>query len=383
MTPVDHAAAGDLGAASGESGPEQGGASAAPPTAEQLIEQLLDVLQLGRSRRHIADLLRTTVALAGDAPDPLDLKIATAALREMRDAFEMFDPYTREPKVAIFGSARTHADDPLYSAAREVAGLLAADGWMVITGAGPGIMQAAMEGAGRERSIGVSIRLPFEQAANPVIAGDSKYVSMKYFFTRKLMLIKEAKGFVCLPGGFGTLDETFELLTLTQTGKGVPVPIVFLDTPGDPYWEAIADLISDQLVRRGLVRASDTGLYLVTDDCHAAVQEISGFYRNYDSLRYVGDQLVIRIRKEPDDEQLAELNDRFGSLCVTGSIQRSGPLPIEVRERDLVELPRLLFHFAKHRFGELRQLIDAINAFGAAPERQSPIENTASVSRRL
>ena len=332
------------------------------PTVDRLIEQLLDALHLGRNRRHVADLLRTTVALAGDSPDLLNLKIAAAALREMRDAFEMFQPYAGERKVAIFGSARTHTDDPMYGAARQVASLLADDGWMVITGAGPGIMQAAMEGAGRERSIGVSIRLPFEQSANPVIAGDSKYVSMKYFFTRKLMLIKEAKGFVCLPGGFGTLDETFELLTLTQTGKGVPVPIVFLDTPGDPYWEAIADVIREQLVTRGLVRPSDTDLYLVTDDCTAAVREISGFYRNYDSLRYVGDQLVIRIRTAPSDEQLASLNEEFGSLCVTGSIQRSGPLPIEARERDVVELPRLVFHFAKHRFGELRLLIDAINA---------------------
>lgn len=356
MTSLDDATAG--------TGPEDATAPS-PPTPEQLIEQLLDVLHLGRSRRHVADLLRTTVALAGDSPDLLNLKIAAAALREMRDAFEMFEPYTGDRKVTIFGSARTHFDDPLYAAARKVAARLAADGWMVITGAGPGIMQAAMEGAGREHSIGVSIRLPFEQSANPVIAGDSKYVSMKYFFTRKLMLIKESKGFVCLPGGFGTLDETFELLTLTQTGKGVPVPIVFLDTPGDPYWEAINDVIRDQLVSRGLVRPSDTDLYLVTDDCEAAVREISGFYRNYDSLRYVGDQLVIRLRTAPDDEQLALLNEQFGSLCVTGSIERSGPLPIEVRERDLVELPRLVFHFAKHGFGELRQLIDAVNGFAA------------------
>ena len=172
-----------------------------------------------------------------------------------------------------------------------------------------------MEGAGRDNSIGVSIRLPFEQGANPVIAGDVKYVSMKYFFTRKLMLIKESKGFVCLPGGFGTLDETFELLTLTQTGKGMPVPIVLLDTPGDPYWETVHDFVGRQLVERGLVAAADTELYLVTDDCQAAVDEVLGFYRNYDSIRYVGHLTVMRLKQTPTDEQLAALNERFGQLC--------------------------------------------------------------------
>ncbi|MGD9702602.1 MAG: TIGR00730 family Rossman fold protein [Acidimicrobiia bacterium] len=336
------------------------------PGVDELVTQLLDAIAPGRTRRHVADLIQSTITLAKADTDPLNLKIAAAALREMRDAFAMFRPHAAERKVAIFGSARTRHDDPLYAAARAVAAELSADGWMVITGAGPGIMQAGMEGAGRERSIGVSIRLPFEQAANPVIAGDTKYVSMKYFFTRKLMLIKEAKGFVCLPGGFGTLDETFELLTLTQTGKGVPVPIVFLDTPGDPYWEAIAALISDQLVSRGLVNPSDTGLFFVTDDHHAAVREITRFYRNYDSLRYVGDQLVIRLRVPPTDAQLDQLNDQFGFLCVRGRIERTAPLPIEVRDGDEVELARIMFAFAKHGFGDLRRLIDTVNGFVAA-----------------
>ena len=199
------------------------------------------------------------MALATDDVDRLDLKIATAALAEMRDAFRVFAPYRDAPKVTIFGSARTQPDDPEYDQARQVAAELAGHGWMVVTGAGPGIMAAGMEGAGRERSIGVSIRLPFEQAANSIIAGDHKYVSMKYFFTRKLMLIKESKAFISLPGGFGTLDETFELLTLTQTGKGLPVPIVFLDMPGDTYWVAVKAFIEEQLVSRGLVSPHDIG----------------------------------------------------------------------------------------------------------------------------
>ena len=184
------------------------------------------------TERLAREMLESALGLIGDRPETLDLKIAAAALAEMREAFSVFAPYRDVPKVTVFGSARTATNDPLYAQATEIARLLAERGWMVVTGAGPGIMQAAMEGAGREQSIGVSIRLPFEQGANPVIAGDEKYVSMKYFFTRKLMLVKESRAFVCLPGGFGTLDETFELLTLTQTGKGLPVPIIFLDTRG-------------------------------------------------------------------------------------------------------------------------------------------------------
>ncbi len=333
------------------------------PYDQGAIGELLDTMPSARDRKLVEDLLATTLGFVVDGTDTLNLKIAASALREMREAFEMFQPYTGADKVAIFGSARTKPDDPLYAQARDVAARLAAHGWMVITGAGPGIMQAGMEGAGVEKSIGVSIRLPFEQGANPVIAGDSKYVSMKYFFTRKLMLIKEAKGFVCLPGGFGTLDETFELLTLTQTGKGVPVPIVLLDTPGDPYWEAVADFIRDHLVSRGLVRPEDVDLFLVTDSAEEAVAEINRFYANYQSMRFVGDRLVLRLRHEPTDAHVAELNARFGHLCVRGTIERTGPLSIELRDRDAIDAPRVAFHFAKHGYGDLRNMIDLLNSF--------------------
>ncbi len=337
----------------------------APHQADALFAELIAAVPPGPDRRHSQQLLRAAVDLVAQRPATLDLKIAAAALQEMGDAFEMFSHSTEFPKVTIFGSARTKDDDPLYAAARDVARHLAEQGWMVITGAGPGIMQAGMEGAGREHSIGVSIRLPFEQGANPIIAGDDKYVSMKYFFTRKLMLIKESSAFVCLPGGFGTLDEMFELLTLTQTGKGVPVPIVFLDTPGDVYWESVADLINEQLVARGLVAAHDTDLYLITDSGETAVHEIDRFYANYDSLRYVGDLLVLRMKQAPTDEQLAQLNAAFGHLCTKGSISRTLPLPIEVKEADNIHLQRVSFVFAKHGFGDLRQMIDMLNTFVA------------------
>ena len=327
------------------------------------IDELLDSMDLGRNRRLAEQLIESSFALLDDRPSLLDLKIASAALEEMREAFKMFAPFHDVPKVTIFGSARVQMADPLYMQARDVAARLAEAGWMVVTGAGPGIMQAGMEGAGRDKSIGVSIRLPFEQGANPVIAGDVKYVSMKYFFTRKLMLIKESKGFVCLPGGFGTLDETFELLTLTQTGKGLPVPIVFLDSPGDPYWETVHDFVGRQLVERGLVAAADTELYLVTDDCQAAVDEVLGFYKNYDSLRYVGHLAVMRTQQAPTDAQLAALNDRFGGLCATGGIARATPFEPERRENDKLDLARITFTLAHHSSGVLRELIDTVNSF--------------------
>ena len=303
-----------------------------------------------------------------DRPDPLDLKIAAAAMTEMREAFAVFAPYRDIPKVTVFGSARTQTHDPLYDQATRIAATLAERGWMVVTGAGPGIMQAAMEGAGRARSIGVAIRLPFEQGANPVIAGDEKYVSMKYFFTRKLMLVKESRAFVCLPGGFGTLDETFELLTLTQTGKGLPVPIVLLDPPEDPFWERIDEMIREQLVARVVWSPRATrGLYLVTASCDEAAAEIDRFYANYHSIRYVGDFAIVRLQRWPTDAQLADLNERFAHLVARGRIERSAPLDIERRHDDHVELPRIRFAFRKHRSGDLRSLIDVLNGYVGEP----------------
>jgi uncharacterized protein (TIGR00730 family) len=336
-----------------------GGPAAADVAA--LATRVLDELAAGGDRRLAQQLLESALGLVADRPDALDLKIAAAAMSEMREAFAVFAPFRDVPKVTVFGSARTRTDDPLYTQANLIAAQLAARGWMVVTGAGPGIMQAAMEGAGREHSIGVAIRLPFEQGANPVIAGDDKYVAMRYFFTRKLMLVKESRAFVCLPGGFGTLDETFELLTLTQTGKGLPVPIILLDAPGVPFWSVIDQMIQDLLVASGFVAPADRSLYLVTDSCEAASTEIARFYGNYHSIRYVGDNLVLRLQHVPTDAELDALNDRFGHLVARGRIERAKPFDIERRPDDHVELPRIRFVFRGHRSGDLRALIDAVN----------------------
>ena len=307
-------------------------------------------------------MVSEALGLIADQPDTLDLKIATAALAEMRDAYAMFRPYRDKLKVSIFGSARTQHDDPLYAQARDLAAALADKGWMTVTGAGPGIMQAGMEGAGVENSIGVSIRLPFESGANSIIADDDKHVSMKYFFTRKLMLIKESQAFVCLPGGVGTLDETFELLTLTQTGKGVPVPIVLLDEPGDPYWESVDELMA-QLVRRGLVSPGDRSLYTITDSHHEACRIVTEFYANYDSIRFFGDDLIIRMGQTPNDAQLAELNGEFSHLVKSGEIVRAGPHRNEERDNDKLDLKRISFKFTKRGYGDLIKLIGVLNSY--------------------
>ena len=243
---------------------------------------------------------------------------------------------------------------------------------MVVTGAGPGIMQAAMEGAGRDHSIGVAIRLPFEQAANPVIAGDEKYVSMRYFFTRKLMLVKESRAFVCLPGGFGTLDETFELLTLTQTGKGLPVPIVLLDPPDDPFWERIDELIQDQLVERGLVSPADRRLYLVTNSCDEAAAEIDRFYANYHSIRYVGDHLVAAPPAAADRRPARRAQRAVRPPRRPWTHRAHRPVRHRAaprRSRRAAADPHV---FRKHRSGDLRALIDAVNAFVAEPPPEQP-----------
>jgi uncharacterized protein (TIGR00730 family) len=334
-----------------------------PASIDPRARSVVESLGVSRNVRLAEQLVSEAIGLITDEPDTLDLKIATAALTEMREAYNVFAPYKNEQKVSIFGSARTQPDDPLYAQARDLAAALAKRGWMTVTGAGPGIMQAGMEGAGRERSIGVSIRLPFESGANSIIAGDEKHVSMKYFFTRKLMLIKESQAFVCLPGGFGTLDETFELLTLIQTGKSLPVPVVLLDEPGDPYWERVDELVREQLIERGLVSPGDTGLYRITDSCDEACSIIEGFYANYRSLRFVGDKMVLRVQQGPTDEQLAGLNLRFGHLCATGSITRVEPSRVERRDDDSLDLDRVSLVFTKRGYGDVIAMISEINSW--------------------
>jgi uncharacterized protein (TIGR00730 family) len=337
------------------------------PAVDERLVELLGAVDAERDRDQLFEILVSGVRLAADRADRLDLKIANAALKEMRAAYNVFAPYREIPKVTIFGSARTRPDDPLYAQTTELARAMADRSWMVVTGAGPGLMTAGMEGAGRENAIGVLIRLPFESGANEVIAGDDKLIEMKYFFTRKLMLMKESEAFVALPGGFGTLDETFELLTLVQTGKAVPVPIVLLDTPSGRYWESFRRFLDEAVLANGMIDAEDRCLYRITDSVDEAVAEIAGFYRNYHSLRWVGSRMIIRLRAAPTDAELEALNRDFGDLLVDGRIERTEPLSPELSGQDHLDLPRLALRFDPRRYGRLRMLIDALNALPSAP----------------
>jgi len=352
---------------------------------DDLLNQLIGESGATANRDVLRDILRSALGLAGDDADRLDLKITASALKEMRAAFAMFAPFEGIPKVTIFGSARTRSDDPLYAQARDLARRLASDGWMVVTGAGPGIMAAGAEGAGPERAIGVSIQLPFEEKVSDTLADGAQVVAMKYFFTRKLMLIKESSAFVCLPGGFGTQDETFELMTLLQTGKATPAPVVLLDMPGGSYWTSWVRYIDEELVTAGLVSPQDHELFLVTDDVDAAVDEIDRFWRSYHSIRWVGSRLVMRLRHVPGDDEVRQLNDAFGDLLLDGAIEASGPLPPEVSDKDHLDLPRLVMRYDPRRAGRLRSLIDAVNDLPSAVERsgpdEAPAEDPAQVER--
>jgi uncharacterized protein (TIGR00730 family) len=246
---------------------------------------------------------------------------------------------------------------------------MAENNWLVVTGAASGIMEAGHRGAGREKSMGLNILLPFEQEANPIIAGDHKLVHMKYFFTRKLMFVKECDAVVCLPGGFGTLDEALEVLTLLQTGKRDMVPVVFLNAPGQRYWEGLDVFIRDQLLQTGMISPEDVSLYKITDGCDQAVEEVLRFYRVYHSMRYVKSKLVLRMTRPLTADHLDRINAQFSDILVTGQFEQSAALPAEEDEPELAELPRLVFVFDRRSLGKLRRLIDCINeaADGGTP----------------
>ena len=320
------------------------------------------------SRRHIADLIdkikESADKLADDHTSRGDLKILSRTLRELRYAFKVFSPYRRDRKVTIFGSARTGPDEPAYRQAVDFGRAMAREGWLIVTGAGSGIMEAGHVGAGKENSMGLNIMLPFEQEANPVMAGDHKLVHMKYFFTRKLMFVKESNAICLLPGGFGTLDEGLEVLTLLQTGKRDMVPVVFLDQPGGDYWAGFRQFVEDKLLGNGMIEQDDLSLFKMTDDVTEAVDEVLGFFRVYHSMRYVHERLVLRLTKSLDDRALDAINSQFADILAGGRFAVGGPLPEEKDEPDLADFPRLSFHFNRQSLGRLRQLIDWLNRHG-------------------
>ena len=317
----------------------------------------------GRHGRNVRDVLLTGLRMLRDGSDLGEVKLVNRATAELRHALSVFRPYRDTPKISIYGSARTPEDHVDYRQAVELARDLASDGWMVITGAGDGIMRAGHGGAGRAASFGVSIRLPFETNANDLIVGDPKLVSFKYFFTRKLVFMWMSHAIALLPGGFGTMDEGFEALTLVQTGKAPMVPIVMVDAPGsgeDGFWARWDRFIRGSLLGNGWISPEDTALYFITDSPAAAADHVRRFYLNYHSQRFVGDRLVLRIREELPSRQLDALNADFPELVAEGRIEQSGPLEGE-GEGEAPGLLRLSWVSTKRANGRLRRLIDQVN----------------------
>jgi uncharacterized protein (TIGR00730 family) len=325
--------------------------------AEKLIAQLADVPEGDL----VGEIIANSLKLLRDRTNRGDVKLINKSFKELRYALKIFAPYRDIRKVSIFGSARTPEDHPDYLQAAEFARRMAQTGWMVITGAGGGIMAAGHGGAGASPSFGLAIRLPAEQKTNTVIANDPKLINFKYFFTRKLMFVRSSHAIALLPGGFGTMDEGFEVLTLVQTGKSVPMPIVFIDSPGGDYWKQWQAYVESQLLKRGLINPADLRLYKITDSVEEAVREIQHFYSNYHSIRYWRDQVVLRLRRAPTAADIHRLDQKFAGLTGGGKFEVSGALPVERDEPALANLPRLIFPFNRHDHGQLRILIDDLN----------------------
>ncbi len=329
---------------------------------DEAVENLISLAEGVRRPELVRDLIIASLKAGQEDDESADLKLMNTTLKEMRFTSKVFGPYRHKRKVTVFGSARTEPGAPAYEMAKRFGRMLAESGFMVITGGGGGIMQAANEGAGPEHSFGVNIRLPFEQHPNPVLEGNPRLITYKYFFNRKVAFLKEADAVALFPGGFGTLDEAMETLTLVQTGKRNPLPLVLVDDPSRPYWSGFIRFVEAELLSRGLISPEDLALFERVESVDAAVERITRFYRRYHSLRYVDGKLVIRLMTKPAADDVQRLNETFADILLPGGrIASADALPDEREDNDFPDLPRLLIDFNRKDFGRLRSLIDAIN----------------------
>lgn len=333
------------------------------PAVNEMIDRLMREAGRSADDQYIREIIVTALKLGQEDLELADIKMINTAMKELRYALKVFYPYRYVRKVAIFGSARTPKAAEAYQVTKIFANLMTQENWMVITGASAGIMSAGNEGAGRTNSFGANIRLPFEQDANPVIANDPKLISFKYFFTRKLIFMRESDATVLCPGGFGTYDEGFETLTLVQTGKTNPRPIICLDPPRSSYWESFRTFLKKELVQKKMIDPDDMDLIHFTHDPRDAVQTIVRFYRNYHSMRYIRDRLVLRIQKPLSPEKLNRLNRDFSDIVKKGEIrQYAKPFEEEENEPRTFSFARLVFNFDMRHYARLHHLISAINA---------------------
>jgi len=329
---------------------------------DAIIEKLMETAKGIRRPELVREMIIASLKAGQEADEGADLKLMNTTLKEMRFTSKIFGPYRNVRKVTVFGSARTKPGDPVYDMARLFGKKLAEAGFMVITGGGGGIMQAANEGAGPEHSFGVNIRLPFEEKPNVVIEGNPRLITYKYFFNRKVAFLKEADAVALFPGGFGTLDEAMETLTLVQTGKRNPMPLVLVDDPECSYWSRVIELFEEELLDRNYISPADFALFEQVCAVDAAVEKIRHFYHRYHSLRYVHGQLVIRLTSELSPDNIRKLTDQFHDILLPGGrIAASGALEAEAEDADVCHLPRLVIDFNRKNFGRLRSLIDSIN----------------------
>jgi hypothetical protein len=335
------------------------------PDLDRMIKELVAAAGDGTHADIIAEMVTTALKLQRDKASRGDLKLINTALKEMRYSFRTFASHP-EPRVTVFGSARVPPTHPNALLAEAFAAEMARRGWGVITGAGPGVMEAGNRGAGLDHSFGVNIRLPFELDANPYIAPE-RNVNFKYFFTRKLTFVKESLAFALFPGGFGTLDETFELFTLMQTGKSDLHPIVLMEAKGGAYWSHLIQFMEDSLLANDLISESDLDLFTVAGDPVKAAETICGFYSNYHSQRYIDGRLVLRLMQVPTNDEVEALSREFADILVSGSIVPVQASPAELADGDALDLQRLALHFDRRQFGRLRMLIDRLNQL-SAPE---------------
>lgn len=331
------------------------------PEFDERIAALVADWGCDHSNEFIQELIVTALKIGRDRLSVADLKLFNRSLKEMRYAARVFAPYTQHKKVVVFGSARTQPTEPAFIAAEEFGRKMQEHGFMIITGGGDGIMGAAQRGAGRKHSFGLNIRLPFEQRPNAIIDGDPKLINFNYFFTRKLSFVKETHAVALFPGGLGTLDEGFEVLTLMQTGKGRILPLVLIDRPGGTHWKTWMSFLSDHLFKAGLVSAEDFNFFKLTDNVDEAVAEILHFYKNFRSYRWVGKRMVLRLLHPLTEAAVTKLSTRFSELLQGTAIIQSAALPEEQNEPELAHLPRLVLLPRQNAFGHLRRLIDAVN----------------------
>ena len=331
---------------------------------DKIIADLSKVSLSGNNADLIEEMLTTVVKLGMESDDRGDLKLINMALKELRYASKIFTPYKNDRKVVIFGSARSLKDSDEYKMTVKLSELIVKNGFKVITGGGPGIMEAGNKGAGREESFSLNIKLPFEQRHNPFIAGDKKAVSFKYFFNRKLFFLKESDATVIFPGGFGTLDECFESITLVQTGKSKPRPIILIASPNSRYWNRLIDFVTGELSEGGFISRNDLSLLIRVNSIEQAAYEILQFYRVYHSIRYVGDKTVLRLNKPLSSEDINKLNKKYSGILRSGKIETSGSLPAEQKSEEFLDLPRLVMDFDRHNFGEFHEMLRFLNTLG-------------------